>query len=82
MSWTCDSCGSESFGEVVFENGCVHSIDSVDLDPETLARLHYISLDLQDRLEAIVGGSLYTQTGIRSDWLPALQRALAEGKRW
>jgi hypothetical protein len=54
----------------------------VDLDPETLARLHYISMDLQDRLEAIVGGSLYTQTGIRSDWLPALQRALVEGKRW
>src|SRR5579872_4707307 len=82
MSWTCENCKQSNFGEVVFEDGCVRSIRQVDLDPDTLARLHYISADLEDRLETIIGEQMYTDSGLRSDWLPVLQRALDEGKRW
>lgn len=82
MSWTCESCGCSNFGEVVFEDGCVRSIDLVDLDPDTLARIHYISMDLEDRIETIIGERLYSDSGLRSDWLPALRRALDDGRRW
>ena len=82
MSWTCENCKCSNFGEVIFEGGCVRSIRLVDLDPGTLARLHYISADLEDRLEIIIGEPLYTESGLRSDWLATLHRALDEGKRW
>jgi hypothetical protein len=81
MSWACENCRCSNFGEVVFERGCVRSIDLVDLDLTTLARLHYISADLEDRLETIIGEPLYTDDGLRSDWVPALRRALDAGRR-
>lgn len=81
MSWTCEHCTLSNVAEIIFENGYVRSIGTVDLEPDTLARLHYISADLEDRLETIIGGSLYTDSGLRSDWLGALRAALDEGKR-
>jgi hypothetical protein len=82
MSWTCENCKRANVGEVIFEGGCVRSIRPVDLDPSTLARLHYISADLEDRLETIIGEPLYTESGLRSDWLATLHRALDEERRW
>lgn len=82
MSWRCESCKRSSFGEVVFDGGCVRSIEQVDLDPDTLARLHYISADLEDMLETIMGERLHTDSGLRPDWLHVLRRTLDEGKRW
>lgn len=82
MSWTCVHCGLESFGEVVFFEGCVRAIDLVDLDPATLARVHYISEMINDMLQTIIGERLYDERGLRADWLDKLRAALDAGKRW
>lgn len=82
LSWKCEHCGLTNFAEVVLAGGHVRSIDAVDLDPSTLERLHYISETLEDMLETIIGEPLYNESGLRSDWLTALRRALDSGNRW
>jgi len=82
LSWTCESCGAETFAEVVFADGCVRSIEAVELDPQTLSRLHYIAKRLDDMLQAIVGESLYDGPDLRPDWLARLRSALELGRRW
>jgi hypothetical protein len=82
LSWKCEHCGLTNFAELVLAEGNVRSIDAVDLDPSTLARLHYISETLEDMLETIIGEPLFNESGLRSDWLIALRRALDAGNRW
>jgi len=82
LSWTCEECGLESFAELVFADGCVRSIDAVELEPRTLARLHYIADRLDDILQTVIGQPLYDESGLRADWLTRLQAALDAGRRW
>jgi hypothetical protein len=82
LSWKCEHCGLTNFADVVLAGGCVRSIDAVELDPSTLARLHYISETVEDMLETLIGERLYNESGVRSDWLAALRRALEAGNRW
>lgn len=82
MSWTCEHCRLSGFAEVVFSDGCVRAIDLVDLDPTTLARIHYIAKSLDDMLETIMGERLYDEAGLRADWLDKLRTALEAGKHW
>jgi hypothetical protein len=82
LPWTCENCGLGNFAEVVIADGCVRAIEAVDLDPASLARLHYIGTDVEDMLHSIVGESLYTVSGVRPDWLQRLEAALVSGKRW
>lgn len=82
LSWTCEKCGLESFAEIVFAEGCVLSIEEVELEPRTLARLHYIAERLDDMLQTIIGEPLYDESGLRPDWLARLEAALEAGRRW
>ena len=82
LSWTCEMCGLASFAEVVLADGCVRSIEAVELNPDTLARLHYIASRIEDMLENIIGEPLYDERGLRPDWLRRLEDALAAGNRW
>lgn len=82
LSWRCEHCGLTNFAEVTLATGCVRSIEAVELDPPTLQRLHYISETVDDMLGTIIGEPLYTDAGLRSDWLSALRSALDSGKRW
>ena len=51
LSWTCEMCKLETFAEVVFADGCVREIKSVELNAETLAYLNFIAEDVQDMIE-------------------------------
>jgi hypothetical protein len=82
MSWPCKYCRRENFGEVVFAEGCVRSLEVVNLDPSTLARLHYISENIDEMIEAIIEQPLRDGSGLREDWLQKLRAALEAGKRW
>jgi len=82
LSWKCEHCGLSNFAEVVLANGCVRSIDAVELNPATLTRLHYIAESISDMLETVIGEPLYNESGLRPDWLPALRQALDAGRRW
>lgn len=82
LSWECEHCGLTNFAQVVLEDGRVRSIETVELNPETLAQLHYIAEGVLDMLETIIGEPIHIESGIRSDWLPALRKALDSGKRW
>ena len=82
LSWRCEHCGLTNFAEVVLAADCVRSIEAVELDPPTLPRLHYISETVDDMVVTIIGEPLYTESGLRPDWLSALRSALDSGKRW
>jgi hypothetical protein len=81
FSWTCEHCGLENFAEVVFQGGCILSIDRADLDLPTLERVHCIYAGLAEMIEKIIEVPLETEEGWRTDWLPRLKAALAAGKR-
>ena len=80
--WVCEACGAASFAVLVFQNDRVQAVDLVDLTPALLDELHFISQDVEDMLRPIVDGSVYTDTGLRSDWLEALRAGLEAGRRW
>ncbi len=82
LGWTCGSCGLATFAEVVFADGCVRDIQSVELNPETLERLHYIAEDVQSMIETITATRIYDDHGVRPDWLATLRTALEAGRRW
>lgn len=81
-SYTCEVCGLESFAEIVLDGGCVRSIDVVDLDPQTLERLHYIDAGLYDMLETIIGEPVHQAGQPGADWLRLLREALHAGRGW
>ena len=82
LSWKCAHCGLSNFARVVLHDGHVRAIEAVELNPETLATLHYIAETVVDMLETIIGERLYSESGLRPDWLAALRGALDSGKRW
>jgi len=82
MSWPCEYCQRENFAEVVLFKGCVKSIDVVNLDPQVLARLHYIMESMDEMIEPITGQPLRDASGLRPDWLASLRSALEAGRRW
>ena len=82
LGWTCGSCGLATFAEVVFADGCVRDIQSVELTPETLERLHYIAEDVQSMIETITATRIYDDHGVSPDWLATLRTALEAGRRW
>ncbi len=82
LSWTCLFCKLETFAEVSFADGCIRDIQSVELNPETLARLNYIGEDVQDMIEMIIGASVYDDAGVRPDLIEKLRSSLEAGRRW
>lgn len=82
LSWDCEHCGLTNLAQVALADGCVRSIETIELTPETLDQLHYIAEGISDMLETIIGEQIYGETGVRADWLPALRKALEAGKRW
>lgn len=82
LSWKCENCKLTNFAQVVFAEGCVRTIEAIELTPATLALLHYIDESLSDMLETIIGEPLYNESGLRPDWLTALRQALDAGRRW
>jgi hypothetical protein len=79
MSWTCETCGLESFVEVAFGQGCVLSITPCTFDLQTLDRVHYIAEDLDDVLESLIDESPHVA---RADLVSKLRQALERGRRW
>lgn len=82
LSWKCSHCGLSNFAKVVLRDGNVYAIEAIELNPDTLATLHYIAGTVDDMLETIIGEPLYNESEVRPDWLAALCRALEAGKRW
>lgn len=82
LSWTCTKCGFENFAEIAFFDGCVKSIDAVELDTATLHRVHFLAHSLEYMLETIIGVPLWSERGLLDDWLPRLMGALDAGRRW
>lgn len=78
----CGHCKLTNFAQVVLADGHVRSIDTIELNPQTLAQLHYIAEDNYEMLEILIGESIYNESGIRPDWLGMLSRALDSGRRW
>ncbi len=82
MWWTCEHCGVANFAEVVFDSDCVVSIERIELDSDTLRRIHYVNELLSEVIEAIIDGSIYDEAGVRPDWLSRFEAGLAAGRRW
>jgi hypothetical protein len=82
MSWSCTNCTAASFAEVVFDGGVVTSIAPVELDHDTLARIHYLGTDTEEMLVAIAGQPLYVNSQLVPNWLDLLRAGLAAGRRW
>jgi hypothetical protein len=82
LSWKCTHCGLSNFAKVILRDGHVRCIEAMELNPGTLATLHYIAETVVDMLETLIGEPLYSESGLRSDWLTALRHALESGKRW
>src|SRR5262249_2510511 len=67
LSWKCEHCGRTNFAQVIIADGRVRSIETVELNPETLAQLNYIAEGIVDMLETIIGEPMYTTSDIRPD---------------
>lgn len=80
--WICRACLGGTFAELVITHDRVHAIASLELSLAVLDRLHFISEDVEDMLQPIADGSLYTDIGLRTDWLAALRQGLEAGRRW
>jgi hypothetical protein len=81
-SWTCPQCGGGNVAEVGLADGCVRSIESSELTTAMLERVHFIIATVDDMIERITGESIWTDAGLREDWLAGLRAALDAGKRW
>lgn len=82
LAWTCEHCQATVFAEVVFADGCVTDIQTAELTPELLNRLHYIGEEVQSMIEEIMETPVYDDVGVRADWLDILRSALEAGRRW
>lgn len=83
MSFTCTNCNASNFAEVVFADGKVEAIAAIELDPETLARTHYLNGDdTEEMLAAIAGQPLMVGSKIVPNWLDLVRAGLDAGRRW
>lgn len=75
-TWTCETCGRYSFAELIFANGWLVDVRSVEPTVATLDRIHYIAKYDSSELETLLGRSMWDENGIWPGWLPALRDVL------
>ena len=61
-------CSSEIWVRLQFENGVLASIETVPMDRNTLANVHYVSSAIDDLFQRVTGESFKNLGVPRSDW--------------
>jgi hypothetical protein len=82
MSWTCPNCNGSNFGEVVLSEGIVKSIVAVELDAQTLERIHHLDELTEEMLQKIAAEPLRINGKVVPNWLARVRAGLAAGRRW
>lgn len=75
--WSCPTCGSPTWVEIVIEAGHVHSMTVTPFDVTALDRVHFVANRLAEFYEEQTGEPLHVGNGIRPDWLDRLRGSLA-----
>lgn len=79
-TWACETCGRYGHAELVFHDGWLVDLRSVELSTAVLDRIHYIANHEAAAIEALLGRSIWDDQGLWPGWLPALREAVARGE--
>ena len=80
-AWACPHCGQEpNWAELVIDRGRVTSIAPTPLDASALARIHYLTPELDLYFDQLTGSPLFVNGARRKDFLDLLRQRL-EGSR-
>ena len=74
--WTCPTCGKKNWAEIIFDHGEVKSIQAVKLSRASLDRANFVSEDIYEDFEDMVGKSMWENNKLRPNFKELLKEHL------
>lgn len=74
--WSCPTCGHLNWATIFFEQNKIVAIKETLLTQTILEKINYLTYDVDESFERLVGEPMYQDTGVKSNFLLHLKQHL------